>query len=138
MTNHVARLYALATALIVFFAVWLAVATHPWAQASPSVAASDPQIVRLQARERHLRAETRRVNRIVNRRYAAYGKELARRNRLNASARLRHRQQLVAARIAAQQVISAPSAALSQGVAPAAAPQVRVVTLPPLAATRTS
>ena len=32
MTNHVARLYALATSLVVFFAVWLAVSAHPWAQ----------------------------------------------------------------------------------------------------------
>ena len=32
MTNHVARLYALAISLIVFFAVWLAVSAHPWSQ----------------------------------------------------------------------------------------------------------
>ena len=37
-------------------------------------------MARLEARERHLRAETRRVNLIVERRYAAYRKALAHRN----------------------------------------------------------
>ena len=56
-------------------------------------------MARLKARERHLRAETRRVNLIVNRRYAHYRKALARRNRVNASgARAPHRHQLSAAR----------------------------------------
>ena len=31
MTNHVARLYALALALVVFFLAWAVVAAHPWA-----------------------------------------------------------------------------------------------------------
>ena len=35
MTNHVARLYALAISLIVFFAVWLAVSAHPWSRPRP-------------------------------------------------------------------------------------------------------
>ena len=59
MTNHVARLYALATSLIVFFAVWLAVSAHPWSQTAEAAPGGDPQMARLVARERRLRAETR-------------------------------------------------------------------------------
>ena len=33
MTNHVARLYAGALALLVFFLVWAVVAARPWAAA---------------------------------------------------------------------------------------------------------
>jgi hypothetical protein len=138
MTNHVARLYALAISLIVFFAVWLAVSTHPWPQtAKTSSAAVDPQLARLQARERHLRAETRRVNLIVKRRYSAYRKALAHRNHANAVVRAHHNAQLAAAHqaaLAASRAASAPVYASSAG-APAT---VRVVTLPPVAATRTS
>src|SRR4051812_15809739 len=133
MTNHVARLYALAVSLIVFFAVWLAVSTHPWPQtAKASPPAVDPQIARLQARERHLRAETRRVNLIVKRRYSAYRKALAQRNHANAVARAHHNAQLAAAHQAtlAARAASAPVYASSAG-APAT---VRVVTLPPVAA----
>ena len=137
MTNHVARLYALATSLIVFFAVWLTISAHPWSQSSASSAASatTPALI---ARERHLRAETRRVNLIVNRRFAAYRTALARRNHVNAVARARHAGQLAAARnaavIAAQRVVSAPA----QSSSVAAPAPVRIVTLPAVASTRTS
>jgi hypothetical protein len=138
MTSHVARLYALAISLIVFFAVWLAVSTHPWPQTTKaSASAVDPQLARLSARERHLRAETRRVNLIVKRRYSAYRTALARRNHANAAARTQHNAQLAAAHqaaLAATRAVSAPVHANSVA-APAA---VRVVTLPPVAATRTS
>ena len=30
MTNHVTRLYALAVSVLVLFAAWAVVATHPW------------------------------------------------------------------------------------------------------------
>ena len=101
MTNHVARLYALAASLVVFFAVWLAVSAHPWAQSSAVLPVNAPQTARLVARERHLRAETRRVNLIVERRFAAYRKALARRNHANAAARAQHARQLASARTAA-------------------------------------
>jgi hypothetical protein len=138
MTNHVARLYALATSLIVFFAVWLAVSTHPWPQSTKvSAAAVDPRIARLNARERHLRAETRRVNLIVKRRSSAYRTALAHRNHANAVARAHHNAQLTAARQAALAVTRAVSApAYGNSVTSPAA--VRVVTLPPVTATRTS
>lgn len=137
MTNHVARLYALATSLIVFFAVWLAVSAHPWSQTATSAPAGDPQMARLIARERRLRAETRRVNLIVNRRYAAYRRALRQRHRVNAAARTQHNHQLAAAHraaLAAQSVVAAPT----YSSAVAAPPAVRIVTLPPVASTRTS
>jgi hypothetical protein len=139
MTNHVARLYALAISLIVFFAVWLAVSTHPWPQSTSkaSAPAVNPQLARLPARERHLRAETRRVNLIVNRRYAAYRRALVRRNHANATARVHHNQQLAAAHRAALAVTRVASAPAYSG-AVAAPAAVRVVTLPAVAATRTS
>jgi len=46
MTDHVARLYALALALVVFFVTWAAVAAHPWATAKP-----DPRVAALAARD---------------------------------------------------------------------------------------
>ena len=137
MTNHVARLYALSTSLIVFFAVWLAVSAHPWSQTAKSAPAGDPQITRLMARERRLRAETRQVNLTVHRRYAAYRRVLKQRNRVNAATRAQHNYQLAAAHRAAIAVQSAISAG-SYSTAVAAPPAVRVVTLPPVASTRTS
>ena len=138
MTNHVARLYALATSLIVFFAVWLAVSAHPWSQTAKSAPANDPQIARLMVRERRLRAETRRVNLIVHRRYAAYRRALRHRDRVNAAVRAQHTHQLAAAHqaaLAAQSVVAAPTYSSAVAAPP---PAVRVVTLPPVASTRTS
>jgi hypothetical protein len=135
MTNHVARLYALAISLIVFFAVWLAVSAHPWTQASAATSAGDAQIARLKARERLLQAETRRVNLIVNRRYVHYRKALAHRRRVNAALRARHLHQVSAARAAAAVRSSVASQSRSYAAAPA---PVRIVTLPPVASTRTS
>jgi len=138
MTNHVARLYALATSLIVFFAVWLTISAHPWSQSSASSSAASPTTPALIARERQLRAETRRVNLIVNRRFAAYRRALARRNHANAVARAQHAGQLAAARnaavVASQRVASAPV----QSSSVAAPAPVRIVTLPAVASTRTS
>jgi hypothetical protein len=138
MTNHVARLYALAVSLVVFFAMWIAVSTHPWPQSTKSTAtAVDPQIARLKVRERHLRAETRRVNLIVKRRSSAYHAALARRNHANAVARAQHNAQLTAAHQAARAATRAVSAPV-YGTSVTAPAAVRVVTLPPVAATRTS
>jgi hypothetical protein len=137
MTNHVARLYALAISLIVFFAVWLAVSAHPWPQGSAPASAGDPRPARLKARERHLTQETQRVNLIVNRRYAAYRKALARRNRVNATARVQHNRQLASAQQAAVALKRVASAPVYHSSVAAPAP-VRVVTLPAVASTRTS
>ena len=101
MTSHVARLYALALALLVFFLTWAAVAARPWATAAAS--RPDPRLAALAAREQRLRHESVAVQRIVQHRWAVYRMKLH-----------------------------------AQRVAAAAAPQVRVVNLPPLTITRSS
>src|SRR6478735_7001112 len=120
MTNHVARLYALVAAVLVFFVAWAAIAAHPWQTRD---ATSDPRLAALQAREQRLRAESLAVKRIVDRRWAAYRAQLALRKQEIASVR----SQNAKSRAAAAALASAP-----------AAPSVRVVTLPPLTITRTS
>jgi hypothetical protein len=110
MTSHVGRLYALAIALLVFFITWAAVAARPWVASTQSV---DPRLNALAAREQQLRRESVVVRRVVAHRWAVYRVELRKRNAQIATA---HRAQLAAA----------------------AAPAVRVVTLPPLTITRTS
>jgi hypothetical protein len=109
MTSHVGRLYALAIALLVFFMTWAAVAAQPWAPSS----ASDPRLQAIAAREQQVRAESVTVRRLVNQRWTVYRKQLKVRQSQIAAAK---HSQLIAA----------------------AAPSVRVVTLPPLTITRTS
>lgn len=109
MTNQVARLYALAAAVAVFFVAWATVAAHPWQ--SHKAAASDPRVAALQLREQRIQAKSLAVKRVVDRRWATY------------------RAQLSARRQQAAQLASAPAVA---------APPVRVVTLPPVTITRTS
>ena len=108
MTSHAGRLYAVALALVVFFLTWAVVAAHPWATTKP-----DPRIAALAAREQQVRRESVAVQRIVQRRWAVY------------RAQLKSRQAQIASVHHAQ-------------TAAAAAPSVRVVTLPPLTVTRTS
>jgi hypothetical protein len=108
MTSHAARLYALVAAVFVFFVAWAAIAAHPWP--AQKAAAADPRLASLQLREQRLRAESLAVRRVLDRRWAAYRRQLALRRQ--ATRRL-------------------ASAAV-------AAPPVRVVTLPPLTVTRTS
>ena len=127
MTSHVVRLYALATALVLFFLTWAAVAARPWATRSKRV---DPALQALVARSERLRRESLVVRRVVAHRWAVYRVEL-RHRRAQIAAR---EAQIAAARIA-QQLASAPSAA---GAGPVAAPSVRVVSLPPVTITRTS
>ncbi len=108
MTETSHRTYAVATALVVFFLSWAAVAAHPWAAQKP-----DPQLVALQAREQRLRADAKIVARVVAARSAAYQTALQARRAAIAEAR-------------------------SRPIAVARAPQVRIVTLPPLTVTRSS
>ena len=74
MTSHVVRLYALATAVLVFFLTWAVVAAHPW-PAKP-----DPRAAALVKREQRVRAEALAVRRIVNKRWADYRRAVARRS----------------------------------------------------------
>jgi hypothetical protein len=120
MTNHFARLYALAGTILVFLLTWAVVAAHPW-QATSNLNAKDPRLTQLAAREQRLRHEQVRVQKIVDRRWARYRKALAKRKK-----------EIAAAKAQQQAVLTASVAA------PAAAPPVHVVTLPPLTSTKSS
>ena len=66
MTNHTARLYALAVAIFVFFVAWAAVAARPWATASaPAASPTDPRVAALVAKQQRVRAEALAVNRVL-------------------------------------------------------------------------
>jgi hypothetical protein len=125
MTNHTARLYALAAAVLVFFVAWATIAAHPWR--ARAAAAQDPRLKALLLREQRLRVEARAVQRVVARRWAVYRAQLARRRQEIAS--------IQAANAKAASLASVPAAPSYAG---GAAPAVRVVTLPPLTITRTS
>ena len=114
MTDHVARLYAVALALVVLFLTWAVVAARPWAS---SAAEKDPRIVALERREAELRRQSVRVERLVKRRFAVY------------EARLRKRKRAIAA-------IGAANARAA--AAPSAPPSVGVVSLPPITSTSSS
>jgi hypothetical protein len=121
MTNHVARLYAVALALVVLFLTWAVVAARPWAAAAET---KDPRIVALERREAKLQRQSVRVERQVKRRFAAY------------EARLRKRKRAIAAIQAAN---ASAAAAPAVSAAPSAAPpSVGVVSLPPITSTSSS
>ncbi len=124
MTSHVARLYALAVAVLVLFAAWAVVAAHPWQTATHK--AADPRIHALVIRERRIRHQSIAVRRIVGRRWHHYQVALARRKRQIANVQKQHKAALAAAAAAPP----APTYSSS--------PSVQVVTLPPLTVTRTS
>jgi hypothetical protein len=112
MTSHVARLYSIAVALLVFFLTWAAVGARPWA--TTGGAQSDPRLAALAVREQRLRHQSVAVQRLVRHRWTVY------------RAQLHTRQSQIAA------------AKRAQSQQAAAAPSVRVVSLPPLTVTRTS
>lgn len=112
MTSHVGRIYAAATTLFVFFLTWAVIAAKPF---GPSAApAADPRLKALTIREQRLQREGRVVERIVNRRWATYRTQFAKRR---------------------SQIASAKQAQLAAAAAP---PSVRVVSLPAVTVTRTS
>ena len=128
MTDHVARLYAGALALLVFFVVWAVVAARPWADAGET----DPRMAALERREQKLMRESRRVNEVVQRRFTTYRRRLARR-----------RKEIAAAEAEAAAVATAPStsssiASASSAPAPAAPPPVAVTAAPPVTSTGSS
>lgn len=63
MTNHTARLYALAVAILIFFVAWAAVATRPWAKTAAS--APDPRVQALIAKKQRVRAEALAVQKVL-------------------------------------------------------------------------
>jgi hypothetical protein len=127
MTNQIARLWTVVVGVVVFFLAWAAIAAHPWQQ----TAAADPRLSALAARQQLLQRESVQVKQLVDRRWAAYRVALANRQiaikRANVAT-------AAAASQASTQAVSAPVAAPVL----AAAPPVRVVTLPPLVITKTS
>lgn len=129
MTNHLARLYALVAAVLVFFVAWAAIAAHPWQ--TQKAAAQDPRLAALQLREQRLRAEALAVKQVLNKRWAVYRAQLVLRKQEIAAVQAASTKAR-AASLASAQVPSAPSSGS------AAVPSVRVVTLPPLTITRTS
>jgi hypothetical protein len=106
MTNHVARLYAAAGAILALFLAWAGIAAHPWQsdQATPATTGVDSQA--LAAYEKRLKKDARLVRKVVRLRAAE-------------------------ARAARQAAAAAQSGASSSW---SPAPSVRVVTLPPAAA----
>ena len=74
MTSHVARLYALAAGVLVFFVAWAAIAAHPW---QTHKAAARIRGRGAPGREHRLRAEALAVKRVLDRRWATYRAQLA-------------------------------------------------------------
>jgi hypothetical protein len=127
MTNHVARLYAIALSLVVFFVTWAAVSARPWAaQASKPL---DPRLAALQTREAQVRRESIRVRRVVKHRWQVYGVQLKKRQ----IAAIESANAQAAA--AAASATSAPSGSTWSAPAP---PSVAVVSTPPVTSTHTS
>ena len=84
MTSPVGRMYATALTLLTFFLVWALVAAKPWP--AKGAASTDPRLVALQAREIKLRRESIQTRQLVQRRWATYRTQLAKRNRQIAAA----------------------------------------------------
>ena len=108
MTDHAARIYAVALAVVLFFVSWATVAAHPWAAAQ-----QDRRLAALGVREQRLRVDAKLVQRVVDARWADYRVALVQRRAQIASAR-------------------------SAQLASVSTPAVRVVNLPLLTITRTS
>jgi hypothetical protein len=120
MTDHVARLYATALAVVVFFLCWAAVAARPWGHAAEPKA--DPRISQLDRRAEALRQRQVRVQGKLDRRFAAYRVALARRQ----------------AEIAALQATAVPVAAAAPSAPSVSAPSVATVPAAPVTQTRSS
>jgi hypothetical protein len=130
MTDHVVRLYAAAIAVVAFFLFWAMVAARPWAPTGES----DPRLTALERREAQLVRDTRRVNRLVKRRFAVHARRLARRKRAIA----RRERENAALSASAPAGGAAPSGG-GGSVAPAAsAPAVSVTAAPPVTTTSSS
>jgi hypothetical protein len=110
MTSQVGRLYSVALALFVFFMTWVVIGARPWVATGSE---TDPRVVALEKREQRARRQSVAVQRLVKRRWATY------------QAQLKQRRSQIQAANQAQ-------------AAAAQAPQVRVVSLPPVTSTRTS
>ena len=72
MTNHIARLYAAAGAILALFLAWAGIAAHPWQsdQTTPVNTRADSQARALAAYEKRLQKDARLVRKVVRRRAA--------------------------------------------------------------------
>jgi hypothetical protein len=123
MTDTSHRLYAVVIAVVIFFVSWATVAAKPWATTK-----TDPRLVAIAQREQRLRTDAKLVQKIVDRRMAAYTLALKAREKRIAAVKS-------AAATQARSLAAAPS---NVGSTQSTAPAVRVVNLPPLTITRTS
>ena len=137
MHSHAIRLYVAAVTMLVFFVLWAVIATKPWASAATHNG-PDPRLAALNRRQRRLEHEARLVKQTLDRRWRRYRARLRRREAQIRSLERRHARQVAAAAqsSAAYVASSAPSASGARVVT--LAPQVRVVTLPPVSAPSTS
>ena len=131
MTSHVIRLYVLVGAVCVFFVTWAVVAAHPWQ--AHRITAADRQLTALTALRSRLRVESLEVQRILDRRFAAYAGALVERKR--EIALLNSLQARRAAPLGTAAPVAAPVAA-SGAALPPAAPVV--VAAPAVSTTHTS
>ena len=74
--TSVVRLYVVTVATVVLFLGWAFAAARPFGDSL-----QDPRMEALAAREQRIRAESVRVQRLVDRRWAAYGRRMAARSR---------------------------------------------------------
>ena len=121
MTNHVARLYALVAAVLVFFVAWAAIAAHPWQTRAGDVRpAASPRCSCASSGCGRSRSPSSGSSTGAGRPTGPSSRSASRRSRRSSRGTPRHA-------LPRRRSASAP-----------AAPSVRVVTLPPLTITRTS
>lgn len=113
--TSVARLYAVAAAVLVLFLFWAFAAARPWGDPP-----ADARIATLAAREQRLRSESARVQRLVDRRWLVYRARLAER------------------RLAIADVTRQNAQAAAAAAAAVRSPVVRLAPLAPVTATRSS
>jgi hypothetical protein len=88
-------MYAIALTLFAFFVTWALVVANPWPGKPPGT--SDPRLRALAAREQKLRRESIATQRLVQRRWAIYRRQLAARNSQIAGAAAAPRVRIVSA-----------------------------------------
>ncbi|MHB8059604.1 MAG: hypothetical protein ACYDHO_02070 [Gaiellaceae bacterium] len=76
MTSVVARFWATALALVVFFVLWAVLAARPWVSASSTP--SDPRLAALQVREQKVQKQAIAAQQTLSKRWAAYRAALVR------------------------------------------------------------
>jgi hypothetical protein len=135
MTNHVARLYAVAVTLVIFFVTWAVVSARPWAPKAATT--KDPRLVALERREARVHGESIRVRRVVKHRYHVYRMRLRERKREIATIKAANARAEAAVTTVYSSLSGTSSAAPSPVAAPAA-PSVSVVSTPPVTTTQSS